>query len=356
MTVYITLSDTNTLARITGTVELIGAGFWQQQPTTPTTPASFNPTVPGDYSIISNAPTYTGKTTTVRLTEDVLRIGETVDIYLTPPPPPIPAPGDEIVVGKVGCCCEIVNKAMFGRDWYAYRNIYTNAHSNWDSERADAEYSASSDNRCFTPPEVPPQPGAPGNIIEAIGQQNTQQTNTLTDALQGVKNTIQNDIGSVMAGVGSLSSVLESVWYRLEFLPRIDAWQRKFKFPDWDTVVVQPINSLLQPIRDVLAWTKTFQFPDFNTVVVQPINNLLQPMRDMKAALDSFLTFAWFTRLVTLITDAIDVWFSRKFGIDPTRPFWDEFEKKIMTLSTKILMTALDAVFAEFPEKKQEGK
>lgn len=311
---------------------------------------AFYPPADTDYTLVVSATGYQTKTFTGRTptTGEVSR-----DIYVYPTAAPTPAPSGETVYGTVGTSCELVTKQIFGRNWSAYRNKYTNYHSSWYEYADDTQHFAEGNPDCFVVPEAEPSPTAPGNVIEAIGQQVSASTSTITNTLTTVKNTIVGEINSVVAGADSIISMLQSILSRLDILPSIKTWQTTFAFPDWQDVIIHPISNLLQPMRDILAWTKTFELPDWDTTIVQPINSLLQPMRDVKTMLTDFLTFAWFTQLVMKIENMLDVWFSSKLGIDPAKPFWDEVENRIITIVVNNIHAILNRTIPEPPSEEE---
>lgn len=99
------------------------------------------------------------------------------------------------------------------------------------------------------------------------------------------------------------------------------------KIPDPSKFIIDSVNGLLQPARDVLTWTKNFKWPDWNAAIVQPV------------------------------VTAADVWFSNRLGIDPKKPFWDEIGLKLNAMAIGIVTAALNAVLPDpsFWQKKKGG-
>ncbi len=129
--------------------------------------------------------------------------------------PPLPPPGGEQVIGSIGTSCDLMQKSMFGRTWYSYRQRYTGAHWTWDSERGDAEYYGGRDPACSAPPPPPPK-----TVAEV-----SKDVDILRGTIQGVSSRIQDlatSLSEGFVGVGKrideLQKGLDGIWDKL------DAW------------------------------------------------------------------------------------------------------------------------------------
>ncbi len=295
----------------------------------------------GEYGVIVSATSYVSNTFSEKISGDLSRTYELNQAGLSLPQPNTPSPG------SLGYCTITRHESSFGATFgYQHPDF---GEMNWGWMRSgDAEDHAKGDPRCFTPP-LPPPPSAremQSNIINAVGNSTStiqqevaaQRTlsstimaglQSLTDStagtLKSISDSLSSGLGSTLEAVGSLSkSVSDGFSTAFSKLDAISSWQVNFKFPSWDEVIVQPVNALLQPARDVLEWTKNFQWPDWEAVVIGPILN------------------------------RIDAWFSNLLGIDPAKPFWDELEAKLYTLIRNMLERLIDELTSEFPENEKK--
>ncbi len=148
-----------------------------------------------------------------------------IDISLTKlaGPPGTPTPGGETVIGSIGTSCDLLQKDMFGRTWYSYRNKYTRSHWAWDSEYADAQYTASKDTGCFAPPPPPPM------TVDDVSKRTDQLGKTVEDTAKRVSETErgleqekqdrssgQNTLSGMIDALGKKMSALDGIWDRLE--------------------------------------------------------------------------------------------------------------------------------------------
>lgn len=133
------------------------------------------------------------------------------------PPKPgeiIPLPGGEIHQKYIGTRCELVSKAMFNQQFFAYREMYSNKHSSWESRAQNAVDAAMSDSTCFLP--APPTPADWQTGIE-------QQVKTGFDGLgKYLSDGLKSAADSMTLGLLDLEARLKA-WVQANFLGKIEA-------------------------------------------------------------------------------------------------------------------------------------
>jgi hypothetical protein len=134
-------------------------------------------------------------------------------------------------------------------------------------------------------------------------------------------------------------------------LSEILSWTRNFRLPDWNTVIVQPVLNALGPLAAVKNFVDNFRWPDWHAVIVQPVLTALAPLAAVKKFVDDFKFPDWNAVIVQPVTNAVDVWFSNRLGINPKLPFWTEIETKIAGIVTNIILNFINTIIPEPPKK-----
>lgn len=101
--------------------------------------------------------------------------------------PPVPPPPGESIVTTVGLSCDVLEKSMYGRSWFRFRNRYTADGSPWSGSLSDAIRSAEGNPSCYQPP--PPPPKSVDDVQKDV--------DILRGTLQGISSRVQDLVTSI---------------------------------------------------------------------------------------------------------------------------------------------------------------